>query len=197
MNKYTGKLVFVEKIKDGNVDYNSGEYLCLFDSGNVLYCIKPGSLYEAHNQKQINLVGSGAFSVLTSSDASQVMRDSITSIEAEIARHRATKLQWIESVYSGAESAVRKMKEILAATTKPTPKLRPWKIEDKPDVLGYLIDVWTQDQSRPSLVLNVEIGGITVAGRDMLYFKEWAELFKNGKISRDHGKTWEVCGVLE
>jgi hypothetical protein len=80
----------------------------------------------------------------------------------------------------------------------PTPKLRPWTAADKPDICGRLIDVWTHDQSKPSLVLAVEGRGVRVTGSGAdTVFINWDELFRGGKVSRDFGKTWEPCGVLE
>jgi hypothetical protein len=76
---------------------------------------------------------------------------------------------------------------------KPEPKLRPWRQREAP--LGAWIDVWTSDQSKPSLIIGIEGAGVVTgshAGNSLL---TWERCFREGKHSIDFGNTWQRCGV--
>lgn len=74
------------------------------------------------------------------------------------------------------------------------PKWRAWN-NSKEVPVGALIDVWTKDQSAPSVILSTEHSLIVVAGKRELVNLTFAECFRDGKVSRDMGKTWEIAGI--
>lgn len=80
---------------------------------------------------------------------------------------------------------------------KPERATRPWRVTDKLPWVGALVDVWTSDQSKPSLVLGVEYAGLVVASGTSLRVLPWSELFSDGKWSRDGGVAWGPCAITE
>jgi len=114
-----GKLVFLERpntdedIKRGGspVDMYSGEWLILRETPNCLYCVKPVGCYGCHDAKPFSLVGSRPWTLVSASDTDLVSL--CLDIESFIESGNKPSPQWMRSVYNGASSTLRRIREII------------------------------------------------------------------------------------
>lgn len=124
LGKYAGKFVFVERNRkptdtaQSYTTYYNGEYFCVRSSQNTLYLIKPTVGYGGQEMRTINTFkadNTESYSVLSVYEDDGAIRSFIRDQEKWIEDTRSGKLnkQWIDFVYSGAESVVRQVKMAL------------------------------------------------------------------------------------
>lgn len=119
----TGHLIVIEKIKDGKVEYYSGEWLCIRQTESVLYCIKPVANYDGTNERAFLIIGNDPWRVVSKSDGSVCIRDLIAELPQFISQKNSEKPQWFGSVYANAESVLRTLKGIQNPKPSEFPKL--------------------------------------------------------------------------
>ncbi len=126
---YLGKLVFLESM-DKKYSYYSGEYLCLQESPNALYCIKPVAGYGSHELKQFPLVGDGKYNIVSVADIDHNFLDGFIDDMCRFVTTPREKRQWIGSVYEGAAQILRMVD-----------RLRPVKITHEEKINGGKVKV--------------------------------------------------------
>lgn len=128
-NELRGKIVFI------GGGYGSGEYIILRNSRNVLYCVKPVGGYDGHEVKTFNLLATepkDKYEILDSYDSPNLIRKTAEDLEYfSKSKERGEKPNWIESVYTGAATVARQLKDLaqeMAQTTTPTPNVVEYKL---------------------------------------------------------------------
>lgn len=111
-----GKLVVLERHneKGDGLEYGSGEYFVLRDTGNSLYAMKPIAGYEGTSEQNFLLVGTRPWKVVAESDGSQVLQRLVRDFPTFIAEKQSPKPHWVGYVYDSAARRLEELKAMLA-----------------------------------------------------------------------------------
>jgi hypothetical protein len=124
LGKYAGKFVFVEQVRKPTdtektySSYSNGEYFCVRSNQNALYVVKLGIGYDGHQLKTINIFpaeNTVSFAILSCYEDYSAVNRFVAEQEKWIQDTRSGKIakQWIDGVYSGAESVLRQVKQAI------------------------------------------------------------------------------------
>ena len=121
---YAGKFVFVQKVRDPNVDsrnhstYEDGEYFILRESLSCLYGVRPVTGYEFSRCISLATVGSAKFEIVSYYNDSVAAAD-IARLNLEwVARETApgVRKSWVDSVYDSARNNARAVLHAIGVT---------------------------------------------------------------------------------
>lgn len=98
---YIGKVLFLQPKKEQYPCY-SGEYICLEQSPNALFCLSTKGGYDSHELRTFYTAGDNEVTVVRASHDEVFLRRFVKNLKAFVAEKDKPGRHWVEHVYTSA-----------------------------------------------------------------------------------------------